>query len=683
MNFLFGTGSNSEVNKVSEVKSNPFDEFEKNVKNTNNKTEDQVLKLTIDKLSNPEYSKSNCIYVKSSITNYVKVFNPDGLASGIYKVIEDNSIGENQVCFNNYQRMYLKAMLTKSIDVIPWNKPLEPIGILTLLIKNISTKNNPYIEIDDDEVEKIKKSIIGIPIISNHQYIYNNILNMVAVNQVYDNQIITESTQLKIITTDSTINIVSSQQNEVFKSEFNFKEMGIGGLDKQFEIIFRRAFASRIVPEKILKDLGINHVRGILLYGPPGCGKTIIARQIGKILNCEEPKIVNGPSLLGKYVGESEENVRKLFEDAIRDKNSKKLHLIICDEFDALAKKRGMNTSDSGVSDKVVNQFLTMIDGPESLNNILLICMTNRRDLIDDALLRPGRLEVQIEIGIPDEKGRKDILAIHTNKMSSGGYLQNVNLDIIANETKNYTGAELESVVKTAVSYSIAKELDPSNLSNIKTIRPVVTQEYFERALLEIKPQFGTRSPQIEIITANSFEFYSNEYKKVYDEVLDKISKLNKGKMLSILIQGDNYIGKTTLACQIASNSGFNCIKFVNSESLINYPMKEQILYEQFDSGNKSDSFVLVLDSIEKIIEYSKLGNIYNNKILQTIYTILDRIVEPTKSIVIIMTSSNRTLMQQTELNILSNFTYQLIDTTHIQSGQMVSAYFKSKKFNS
>ncbi len=456
--------------------------------------------------------------------------------------------------------------------------------------------------------------------------------------------------------------------------------MGIGGLDKQFEIIFRRAFASRIVPEKILKDLGINHVRGILLYGPPGSGKTLIARQIGKILNCEDPKIVNGPSLLGKYVGESEENVRKLFEDAIKDKTGKKLHLIICDEFDALGKKRGMSSSDSGVSDKVVNQFLTMIDGPESLNNILLICMTNRKDLIDDALVRPGRLEVQIEIGLPDEKGRRDILSIHTNKMSSAGYLENVDLNQIAKETKNYTGAELESVVKTAVSYSIAKELDPSNLSNVKTIKPIVTQEYFERALTEIKPQFGTRSPQIEIITSNPFELYSDEYKYIYSDVLDKISKLSKGRMLSILIQGDNYVGKTTLACQIAKNSPYNCIKFINSESLMGYSIKEQILYDEFQSGYKSDSFVLILDSIEKIIEYSKLGNIYSNKILQSIYTLLDKIIDPEKSVVLIMTSSNPNLMYETDMSDLTNFTYTLKDIEY-QGSEMISTYFKNKKF--
>ena len=169
----------------------------------------------------------------------------------------------------------------------------------------------------------------------------------------------------------------------------------------------------------------------------------------------------------------------------------------------------------------------------------------------------------------------------------------------------------------------------------------------------------------------------------MYGDVLDKISKLSKGRMLSILIQGDNYVGKTTLACQIAKNSPYNCIKFINSESFMGYPIKEQVLYDEFQSGYKSDSFVLVLDSIEKIIEYSKLGNIFSNKILQTIYTLLDKIIDPEKSVVLIMTSSNRNLMHQTDLSNLANFTYTIPDTMHLESNEMVSSYFKKKKFTS
>jgi vesicle-fusing ATPase len=107
--------------------------------------------------------------------------------------------------------------------------------------------------------------------------------------------------------------------NAIIRPDFKFEEMGIGGLDDEFATIFRRAFASRIFPPGLIQKIGIQHVRGILLYGPPGTGKTLMARQIGKMLNAKEPKIVNGPEILNKFVGQSEENIRKLFADAEKE----------------------------------------------------------------------------------------------------------------------------------------------------------------------------------------------------------------------------------------------------------------------------------------------------------------------------------------------------------------------------
>jgi vesicle-fusing ATPase len=125
----------------------------------------------------------------------------------------------------------------------------------------------------------------------------------------------------------------------------------------------------------------------MLLYGPPGCGKTLLARQIGKMLVGKEPKVINGPELLNKFVGQSEQNVRDLFAEAeaefkLKGDNSK-LHVIICDEIDALTKSRGSRNDGTGVGDSIVNQLLSKIDGVDSISNILVIGMTNRRDLID------------------------------------------------------------------------------------------------------------------------------------------------------------------------------------------------------------------------------------------------------------------------------------------------------------
>lgn len=645
-----------------------------------------MTEYIINKVSNNVQANTNCVYVKSKNLDYLEV-NFDN-KNVIFKILEDKSIVNTfDINLNNFQRTMLKSALgTKIVGQSISCELMEPIESITFLASNLYLKTNSIIEITDEVIEQIKTDLLGIPVYQDLKLIgYQNKLTLLPINLIHKNynKIISLQTEIKIISTDKTIIISSTDTKELFKGDFNFIEMGIGGLDKQFEIIFRRAFSSRLIPEKILKNLGINHIRGLMLYGPAGTGKTLIARQIGKILNCEEPKVVNGPSLLSCYIGKSEENVRNLFADAMADKSGKKLHLIILDEFDSLGRKRGTSGPDAGVADKIVNQFLSMIDGPDSLNNILLIGMTNRLDMLDEALLRPGRFEVQIEIGLPDCKGRFDILKIHTNKMNKSGYLDsNVNLEEIAVMTRNFTGAELESVVKNAVSYSISKELDPSNLSSAKDINPIVSQIELIKSAKEIKPQFGSVSKEIEIITSNVFELYSNEYTQKYNDIMDKIKNLTKGNLLSILIQGDAYVGKTTMACQIAKNCGLNCIKFISSESLMDYTFREKQIYDIFEQGYKTESFMLVLDSIEKLIEYSKLGNIYNNKVLQSIYTILSKIVEYPKTIVVILTSSSRHLTQNLELHTLCNYVYYLSDiSTSNTNNKQISEYFKEKKF--
>jgi len=261
--------------------------------------------------------------------------------------------------------------------------------------------------------------------------------------------------------------------NSIVQPNFKFEDMGIGGLDNEFSAIFRRAFASRIFPPGLVDKLGIQHVRGILLYGPPGTGKTLIARQIGKMLNAREPKVINGPEVLNKYVGQSEENIRKLFADAEKEYKEKGdesgLHIIIFDELDAVCKQRGSGAGGgTGVGDSVVNQLLSKLDGVDQLNNILLIGMTNRMDMIDEALLRPGRLEVHMEISLPDEHGRQQILKIHTAKMRENNVMdRDVDLPELARLTKNYSGAEINGLVKAASSFAFSRHIKVGTMAAV------------------------------------------------------------------------------------------------------------------------------------------------------------------------------------------------------------------------
>jgi len=170
---------------------------------------------------------------------------------------------------------------------------------------------------------------------------------------------------------------------------------------------------------------------GLLLYGPPGTGKTLLAREISRALRARAPKIVAAPELLDRWVGGSEKLVRGLFAEAEAelaacggDPSKSALHVIVIDEIDAVFRKRSA-AEDSGEATRssAVNQILAKLDGVNAIPNVLLIGMTNRRELLDDALLRPGRLEVQIEISIPNKEGRREILQIHFESLRKNGRL--------------------------------------------------------------------------------------------------------------------------------------------------------------------------------------------------------------------------------------------------------------------
>ena len=293
----------------------------------------------------------------------------------------------------------------------------------------------------------------------------------------------------------------------------SFERYGVGGLDAEFLTIFRRVFASRMVPPEMVKRLGMRHVKGMLLYGPPGTGKTLVARQLGKLLNAHPPKIVNGPEILQRFVGQSEENMRELFAPAEKEWKGKaeksKLHVIIFDEIDAIMKARGSGgATASVVHDNVVNQLLTKLDGMQSLDNVLVVGITNRRDLLDPAVLRPGRLELQVEVGLPDRKGRTQIFNIHTARMRAEGLLAtDVDIDTLAEVTGNYSGAEIKGLVGAAQSHALARYLKDaddvggdatsaspsteSSSSSSSSSKLNVTMDDFTRAMREVRPAMG------------------------------------------------------------------------------------------------------------------------------------------------------------------------------------------------
>lgn len=431
----------------------------------------------------------------------------------------------------------------------------------------------------------------------------------------------------------------SGGASNIFLSDFDFEKLGIGGLDAEFNEIFRRAFASRIWPTHIIRQLGINHVRGMLLYGPPGCGKTLIARQIGKVLNAREPKIVNGPEILDKYVGGSEEKVRELFAEAEQEQleagDQSMLHIVILDEMDAICKSRGTVRDGTGVSDSVVNQLLSKIDGVDSLNNILLIGMTNRKDMIDDALLRPGRLEVHVEIGLPDVKGRSQILGIHTKNMREANRIMPEVLERmpeIAEKTKNFSGAEIEGLVKAATSYALTRCVDVKDLSKPPDEKNLVLRfGDFERALNDVQPKFGAKSTELKALYRNGFVPYGESFDflmSTMGRLVEQVRGSEKTPLLSCLLKGPNASGKTAVAAKVAVSSGFPFIRMISADEMIGYSdiSKCQQIHKAFMDSYKSPLSVILLDDIERIIDYVPIGPRFSNTVLQTLLVLLKKV---------------------------------------------------------
>ncbi|OQR70810.1 vesicle-fusing ATPase 1 isoform 2 [Tropilaelaps mercedesae] len=457
-------------------------------------------------------------------------------------------------------------------------------------------------------------------------------------------------------------------RQSLINPDWDFSKMGIGGLDNQFNAIFRRAFASRVFPPEIIEQLNLKHVRGILLYGPPGTGKTLMARQIGKMLNGREPKVVNGPQILNKYVGESEANIRKLFEDAEEEQKrlgiNSGLHIIIFDEIDAICKQRGSMAGASGVHDTVVNQLLSKIDGVESLNNVLVIGMTNRRDMIDEALLRPGRLEVQMEIGLPDEHGRVQILNIHTGRMKQHGKLDDdVDLSELAAVTKNFSGAELEGLVRAAQSMAMNRlikagskvEVDPDALNKLKICR----QDFMSALENDIKPAFGTAAEEIETLIGPNLFVWGEPINQLLGEgdlSIDQCKSTEGRGLVTVLLEGPPNAGKTALAARIALNSGFPFVKLCSPQQMVGYsePSKCQIIKKIFDDAYKSVQSCVLVDDIERLLDYCRVGPRYSNMVLQTLLILLKQDPPKGRRLLVLCTSSCRDFLD--EIGMLSLF---------------------------
>jgi transitional endoplasmic reticulum ATPase len=278
---------------------------------------------------------------------------------------------------------------------------------------------------------------------------------------------------------DALKGIEPSALREVFVEVPDVTWQDVGGLDDTQERL-RETIQWPLEYPEVFEEMDVQAAKGVLLYGPPGTGKTLLAKAVANEAQSNFISI-KGPELLDKYVGESEKGVREVFEKARANAPT----VVFFDEIDSIAGQRGRHQGDSGVGERVVSQLLTELDGLEELEDVVVVATTNRPDLIDPALVRPGRLDRHVHVPVPDEEGRRKIFEVHTRDKPLA---DDVDLDALARRTDGYVGADIEAVTREASMAatrefinSVDKDEAATSVGNVR-----ITMDHFEEALDEV-----------------------------------------------------------------------------------------------------------------------------------------------------------------------------------------------------
>ena len=377
----------------------------------------------------------------------------------------------------------------------------------------------------------------------------------------------------------------------------------IGGLTNEIKKV-REMIELPLRHPEIFEKLGIEAPKGVLLYGPPGTGKTLLAKAVANESNAHFISI-SGPEIMSKFYGESEARLREIFKEA-REKSPS---IIFIDEIDSIAPKREEVTGE--VERRVVSQMLSLMDGLEARGKVIVISATNRPNAIDPALRRPGRFDREIEIRVPDKKGRKDILAIHSRNMP---LTDDVNIDKLASVSHGYVGADLEYLCKEAAMKCLRRLLPVLDLQEEKlppeTLdKLIVNAEDFSKALMEVIPS-GMRevfieNPDVKWEDIGGLDEVKRELQEAvewpmkYPGLYDKLGhKMPRG----ILLHGVSGTGKTLLAKAVATESEANFISVRGPELLSKWVGEsERGIREIFKRARQSSPCVIFFDEIDSI----------------------------------------------------------------------------------
>ncbi len=494
----------------------------------------------------------------------------------------------------------------------------------------------------------VKKKLVGKPLIKGNVLpigVFGTPLPLVVFSTLPSGPVmISESTDVEVKT--EPMKEVGKVQSVTYDD--------VGGLEEEMQKIREMVELPLRHPE-LFERLGIEPPKGVLLYGPPGTGKTLLAKAVANESDANF-FYIGGPEVVSKYVGESEQRIRQLFDEAQKSSPS----IIFIDELDAIAPKREEVSGE--VERRMVSQLLTLMDGLKSRGEVIVIAATNRPDSIDPALRRPGRFDREIELGVPDAKGREAILQIHTRNMPLE---KDVDLRELAALTHGYTGADLSSLTKEAAIHALRRLRSKINLEEDSIPVEVLDQlnvkrDDFFSAMRGITPsalrEVFVERPNVRWGDVGGLESIKKELKELVELPIKKpevFEKMGIRPIRGILMWGAPGTGKTMLAKAVATETEANFISINGPELFSKWVGEsEKITREFFRKARMAAPCILFIDEIDAIAPSRNAGGEggtqVSERVVDTILSEMDGLKAMKK--VIVIAATNRPDMLDTAL---------------------------------
>ncbi|NLX38045.1 MAG: CDC48 family AAA ATPase [Methanothrix sp.] len=444
-----------------------------------------------------------------------------------------------------------------------------------------------------------------------------------------------------VVAAETEIKILKDTLEEMAVRDVSYED--IGGLAEEIRMV-REMIELPLRHPELFERLGIRPPQGLLLFGPPGTGKTLIARAVASETEANFISI-SGPEITSKFYGESEKRLREIFEEAERTAPS----IVFIDEIDSIAPKREEVVGD--LERRVVAQLLSLMDGLASRGEVIVIAATNRPNSLDPAIRRGGRFDREMEIGIPDKNGRLEILYVHTRGMPLA---ENVDLEVIAERTHGFVGADLASLCKEAAMHTLNRlipDLDSEEAIPLRVLEGlVVAEEDFRFALKMIEPS-AMREVFVEVAEVHWDQVGGLDRAK--EELVEAVewplkypeafTSIGIRPPRGVLLFGPPGTGKTLLAKAVATETGVNFISVKGPELLSKWVGEsERAVREVFRKAKHAAPSLIFFDEVDSVVPArgSGLDSHATERVVSQFLTELDGVVELKD--VVVLAATNR-----------------------------------------